>query len=80
MLHGAGQLHARAAQEHAIGTTVISRVHDAMDARLLVTLVIAGFLVLSWLVHRLVERPAARLLKRGLESSFTRLRSFGHAA
>ncbi|MER7807697.1 acyltransferase [Streptomyces sp900116325] len=65
---------------YAIGTTLISRLHDAMDARLLVALVITGFLVLSWLVHRLVERPAARLLKRGLESSFTRLRSFGHVA
>ncbi|MET8402641.1 acyltransferase [Streptomyces sp900116325] len=65
---------------YAIGTTLISRLHDAMDARLLVALVITGFLVLSWLVHRLVERPAARLLKRGLESSFTRLRSFGHMA
>lgn len=65
---------------YVIGTTLISRLHDAMDARLLVALVIAGFLVLSWLVHRLVERPVARLLKRGLESSFTRLRSFGRPA
>ncbi|MFD5059556.1 acyltransferase family protein [Streptomyces sp. NPDC058394] len=65
---------------YVTGTTLISRLHDAMDARLLVALVIAGFLVLSWLVHRLVERPVARLLKRGLESSFTRLRSFGRPA
>ncbi len=65
---------------YVTGTTLISRLHDAMDARLLVALVIAGFLLLSWLVHRFVERPVARLLKRGLESSFTRLRSFGRPA
>lgn len=65
---------------YVTGTTLISRLHDARDARLLVALVIAGFLVLSRLVHRFVERPVARLLKRGLESSFTRLRSFGHPA
>jgi peptidoglycan/LPS O-acetylase OafA/YrhL len=62
------------------GTALISRLHDTMDARLLVVLVIAGFLLLGWLVHRFVERPAAQLLKRGLESSFGRLRSFGRAA
>ncbi|MEK8170997.1 acyltransferase family protein [Streptomyces sp. M19] len=45
--------------------------------RLLVALTIAGFLVLSWLIHRLVERPLARMMKSGLESSFSRLRSFG---
>lgn len=37
--------------------------------------VIAVFLVLSWLVHRCVERPAALLLKRGLDTSFARLRN-----
>ena len=62
---------------YVAGTTLISSLHDTMDPRLLVAVVILGFLVLSWLVHRCVERPTARLLKRGLESSFTRLRSFG---
>jgi peptidoglycan/LPS O-acetylase OafA/YrhL len=65
---------------YVAGATLISRLHDAMDPRLLIALVIAAFLALSWLVHRLVERPAARLLKRGLDTSFTRLRSFGRAA
>ncbi|MET8533609.1 response regulator [Streptomyces sp. NPDC005065] len=65
---------------YVTGTTLVSRLHDAMDARLLVALVIAGFLLLSWLAHRLVERPVAQLLKRALESSFTRLRSFGRPA
>ncbi|MEU9332015.1 acyltransferase [Streptomyces sp. NPDC048290] len=59
------------------GTTVISRLRDAMDARLLVVLVTAGFLALSWLIHRWVERPVSRRLKRGLDSSFARLRGAG---
>ncbi|MER6417538.1 acyltransferase [Streptomyces sp. NPDC001137] len=60
---------------YVAGTTVIGLLRDVMDPRVLVAGVIAGFLVLSWLVHRLVERPAARLLKRGLDTSFARLRS-----
>jgi peptidoglycan/LPS O-acetylase OafA/YrhL len=62
------------------GTTIINRLRDTMDARLLVVSVIAGFLVLSWLVHRVVERPVARVLKRALEASFRRLRGFQRAA
>ncbi|MFI0543518.1 acyltransferase family protein [Streptomyces sp. WSLK1-3] len=60
---------------YAAGTTLINRLRDTMDARLLVVTVIAGFLLLSWLVHRFVERPVARLLKRGLDTSFARLRN-----
>ncbi|MFF4798079.1 acyltransferase family protein [Streptomyces sp. NPDC001351] len=60
---------------YVAGTTVIGQLRDAMDPRVLVAGVIAGFLVLSWLVHRLVERPAARVLKRGLDTSFARLRT-----
>ncbi|MFG2458727.1 acyltransferase family protein [Streptomyces sp. NPDC048523] len=62
---------------YAAGTTVINRLRDTMEARLLVVCVIAGFLLLSWLVHRFVERPVARLLKRGLDTSFARLRNAG---
>ncbi|MFI6011313.1 acyltransferase family protein [Streptomyces sp. NPDC051243] len=57
------------------GTTLINRLRDTMDPRLLVTVVIAAFLVLSWLIHRYVERPAARLMKRGMDTSFARLRN-----
>jgi len=60
---------------YAAGTAVINRLRDTMDARLLVVSVIAGFMLLSWLVHRFVERPVARLLKRGLDTSFARLRN-----
>ncbi|MET7451099.1 acyltransferase [Streptomyces sp. NPDC005574] len=62
---------------YAAGTAVINRLRDTLDARLLVAAVIAGFLVLSWLVHRFVERPVAGLLKRGLDTSFARLRTAG---
>ncbi|MFE2040038.1 acyltransferase family protein [Streptomyces sp. NPDC059477] len=62
------------------GTTVIHRLRDTMDARLLVGLVTAAFLLLSWLVHRWVERPVSRRLKRGLDASFTRLRGAGRRA
>lgn len=60
---------------YVAGTTLISRLRDTMDPRLLVALMIAAFLVLSRLVHRFVERPVARLLKRGLDTSFARLRN-----
>ncbi|MFF4506404.1 acyltransferase family protein [Streptomyces sp. NPDC001401] len=59
---------------YVAGTTLIGQLRGTMDPRLLVVVVIAGFLVVSWLVHRLVERPAARVLKRGLDTSFARLR------
>ncbi|MFI9613172.1 acyltransferase family protein [Streptomyces sp. NPDC052023] len=62
------------------GIVVIHHLRGTMDPRLLVAALVAGFLVLSWLVHRFVERPAARALKKGLESSFVRLRSFQRAA
>ncbi|MFI1359658.1 acyltransferase family protein [Streptomyces sp. NPDC020898] len=60
---------------YLVGTTIINRLRDTMDARLLVISVIAGFLVLSWLIHKFVEAPLARLLKRGLDTSFARLRN-----
>ncbi|WP_329293201.1 acyltransferase [Streptomyces pseudovenezuelae] len=62
---------------YAAGTVLINRLRDTMDARLLIASVIAGFMLLSWLVHRFVERPVARLLKRGLDTSFARLRNAG---
>ncbi|MFE7979393.1 acyltransferase family protein [Streptomyces shenzhenensis] len=57
---------------YVAGTTLIHRLRDAMDARLVVAVVITAFLVLSWLVHRWVERPVARALKTGLDTSFAR--------
>jgi peptidoglycan/LPS O-acetylase OafA/YrhL len=58
---------------YAAGTVLINRLRDTMDPRLLLVVLIAGFCVLSYLVHRLVERPVARLVKNGLDRSFTRM-------
>ncbi|MFI8949183.1 acyltransferase family protein [Streptomyces sp. NPDC053750] len=62
---------------YAAGTSLIARLHGTMDARLLLALIITGFLLLSHLIHRFVERPVSRLLKKGLDTSFARLRNAG---
>ncbi|MFF0205521.1 acyltransferase family protein [Streptomyces sp. NPDC005017] len=62
---------------YVVGTTLIDRLRDTMDARLLLLTLTAGFLALAWLVHRFVERPVSRAMKRGLDASFTRLRGTG---
>lgn len=51
--------------EH-IGWAVILHLHDKVPAWVLVGGLTAGFCYLAWLVHRFVERPAARYIKRGL--------------
>jgi peptidoglycan/LPS O-acetylase OafA/YrhL len=58
---------------YAAGTTAIHYLRDRYDARLLVAGLIAGGLLLSYLVHRLVEGPVSRLLKRGLTKAFAQL-------
>jgi peptidoglycan/LPS O-acetylase OafA/YrhL len=52
--------------EH-IGWTLIKYLHRALPHQLLLLAVVAGMLALSWLVHRLVERPLAPRLKRWLK-------------
>ncbi|WP_238698214.1 acyltransferase family protein [Streptomyces sp. E5N91] len=63
---------------YAAGTALIARLRDTMDARLLIAVLVTGFLLLSYLIHRFVERPLSRLLKRGLDTSFARLRNADH--
>ncbi|MFD5447642.1 acyltransferase family protein [Streptomyces sp. NPDC127100] len=65
---------------YAAGTALINRLHGTMDARLLVAAIITGFMVLSYLIHRCVERPLSRLLKKGLNTSFARMRNAGNGA
>jgi peptidoglycan/LPS O-acetylase OafA/YrhL len=55
---------------YAIGLTAIYLLHDDVDARLLVLGLIVGALAASWLIHRLVERPVARIMKRQLNLAF----------
>jgi peptidoglycan/LPS O-acetylase OafA/YrhL len=58
---------------YAAGTTAIHYLRGDIDPRLLVAGLIVAVLMLSHLVHRLVERPLARFLKRGLTAAFGRL-------
>jgi peptidoglycan/LPS O-acetylase OafA/YrhL len=60
---------------YAMGLTAIYYFHDDMDPRLLVASLIAAGLLTSWLIHRLVERPTARIMKRHLNEAIDRVRT-----
>ncbi|AXI77968.1 acyltransferase family protein [Peterkaempfera bronchialis] len=57
-----------------IGWIVLMKLHGLVNPYLLLAGLTAALLALAWLVHRWVERPAARLLRRWLDSSFHALR------
>ncbi|GHJ50461.1 acyltransferase [Catellatospora sp. TT07R-123] len=59
----------------AIGQTLIRGLHRHAPAWLLLVGVIALLLGVSWLIHRYVERPLGRRLKRGLDSSLAAARN-----
>jgi peptidoglycan/LPS O-acetylase OafA/YrhL len=48
--------------------------HGHLPLWLAAPLALAGVLALSYLVHRLVERPGSRALRRGLQRSFQQMR------
>jgi peptidoglycan/LPS O-acetylase OafA/YrhL len=58
----------------SLGVTVIGRLHRVVPAGLLLTGVVAALLGLAWLIHRFVERPLARRMKRGAAVSLAALR------
>lgn len=58
-----------------LGWVAIVHLRDAAPVWLLAPAIVAGALALAWLTHRLVERPLARLLRRGLQTSFAQLRA-----
>jgi len=58
-----------------MGWTMIRLLHHRIPPWPLVGLVTATMMVLAWLVHRLVERPVARLLKGGIRSAMDEYRS-----
>ena len=60
---------------HGIGLAVIARLHDRVPPWILLAAVVAGVLLLSYATHRLVERPLSRALRRGLGTSFARIRA-----
>ncbi|MGK5737288.1 acyltransferase family protein [Micromonospora sp. URMC 103] len=49
--------------------------HGWLPDWLLLTVVLAGVVALAYAVHRLVERPGSRLLRRGLQRSFDQMRT-----
>jgi peptidoglycan/LPS O-acetylase OafA/YrhL len=58
-----------------IGLTVIAEAHPYLPAWVLLSAVVAGLLLLAYLVHRLVERPAARRLRQALVRSLESMRA-----
>jgi peptidoglycan/LPS O-acetylase OafA/YrhL len=54
---------------------LIFHLHRSVQPVALLCLLMAGALVVAYLVHRLVERPVARYLRDGLRSSFARIRA-----
>ncbi|WP_406107513.1 acyltransferase family protein [Micromonospora globbae] len=58
-----------------IGLTVITAARPYVPAWVLLGATVAGLLVLAYLVHRLVERPAAKRLRRALLRSLDNLRA-----
>ena len=58
-----------------IGLTVIAAARPYLPAWVLLGATIAGLLLLAYLVHRLVERPAARRLRRALLRSLDSMRA-----
>jgi peptidoglycan/LPS O-acetylase OafA/YrhL len=54
-----------------IGWTLIKRFHEVLPHKVLLLTVVGAMLALSWLVHRLIERPLAPRLKRWLKRALT---------
>ncbi|WP_329580833.1 acyltransferase [Kitasatospora sp. NBC_01250] len=53
-----------------IGWIALYSLHKWLSPLPLLLTVIAGLLVIAWLVHKLVEQPLSRALKKGMDSSF----------
>ncbi|MCI4065411.1 acyltransferase [Micromonospora sp. R77] len=58
-----------------VGLAVIERAQGHLSPWLLITAVVAGLLLAAWLIHRVVERPAARWMKRQLGESLRQVRT-----
>ena len=58
-----------------LSRVVLTRFHDALAPWLLLALLVAGALLLAFAVNRLVERPVAARLRRGLQASFAQIRA-----
>jgi peptidoglycan/LPS O-acetylase OafA/YrhL len=60
---------------HRIGLAFIGEFHGKLPSWVLLFTVMIGVLLLSYAVHRLWERPVSKWMKRGLTSSFARIRA-----
>ncbi|MER5777449.1 acyltransferase [Streptomyces sp. NPDC002039] len=58
----------------AAGITLIHHFRDKMPAHALVGTVTAAMLVVSWLIHRFVERPVSRRLRSAMRSGMEDIR------
>ncbi|MBM0224956.1 acyltransferase [Micromonospora sicca] len=58
-----------------VGLAVIERLQAHLSPWLLITALVASLLVAAWLIHRFVERPASRWMKRQLSDSLRQLRT-----
>ncbi|MEU9828668.1 acyltransferase family protein [Micromonospora chersina] len=57
-----------------VGLAVIERAQDLMPPWVLITALVAALLFAAWLIHRLIERPVARWMKRQLSASMRQVR------
>ncbi|MFF4649466.1 acyltransferase family protein [Streptomyces sp. NPDC001380] len=57
-----------------LGWIALMKLRDTMPPYARLAVVAAAVLAAAWLVHRLVERPASRVLRRWIDSSFASLR------
>ena len=57
-----------------IGYFVIDLLQDGMHSYVVLALATVASFVVAYLIHRFVERPSARPLRRAVESSLGRLR------
>jgi len=58
-----------------VGLTIIKKVHPYLPPWMLLIGLVLALLMVSWLMYRLVERPASRLLRRQLQGSIERMRA-----
>ncbi|MFG1868662.1 acyltransferase family protein [Micromonospora arborensis] len=59
---------------NTIGPVAIRRLNDSVPRWLLMIGVFTGIMLAGYLVHRFVERPGAKMLRRGLVRSFDQIR------
>ncbi|GAA2626300.1 acyltransferase [Dactylosporangium fulvum] len=58
-----------------LGWVAVVQLRETVPAWLLVAAIVIVLLGLAFLTHRLVERPLARVLRRGLKASFAQVRA-----